>query len=100
MISRGAMFAQAARGPVLMITLGVLFALQQAGVLPFSRSWPLLIIAIGVMKLLERMWAGPTAYGPPVAGGGAYPPPNYPPGNQPPSSYPPAGVPPQGRPQP
>ncbi len=65
MISRGAMFAQAARGPVLLIVLGTLFALQQAGVLSFTRSWPLLIIAIGVMKLIERIQVGPAPYTPP-----------------------------------
>lgn len=67
MNNRGAMFAQAARGPVLLITVGVLFALQQAGILSFGRSWPLLIIAIGVMKLLERLLAGnhPVPYPPP-----------------------------------
>jgi hypothetical protein len=59
MNNRTAWFLQAARGPVLLITVGILFAMQQAGVLEFSRSWPLLIIAIGVMKLLERMAAGP-----------------------------------------
>ena len=56
---RGAMLAQATRGPVLLILLGALFALQQAGRLPVSRSWPLFIIAIGVMKLVERMLLGP-----------------------------------------
>ncbi len=52
------MFAQAARGPVLLIVLGTLFALQQAGTLAISRSWPLLIIVIGVMKLIERLAGG------------------------------------------
>lgn len=66
---RWGMFAQAARGPVLLITLGTLFALQQAGTLPISRSWPLLIIVIGVMKLLERVLLGPAPYVPPVAAG-------------------------------
>ncbi|HEX4166117.1 MAG TPA: DUF5668 domain-containing protein [Bryobacteraceae bacterium] len=85
MINRSAMFAQAVRGPVMLIVLGGLFALQQDGVLAFSRSWPLLIIAIGVLKLIERMLLGPHAaqYGPPQA-----PPPaaSY----APPSNYPPA----------
>jgi LiaI-LiaF-like transmembrane region len=62
MNSRGAMFAQAARGPVLLITIGVLFALEQSRVLAFSRSWPLLIIVIGVMKLIERLLLGNTPY--------------------------------------
>jgi len=58
MNNRGALFAQAIRGPIMLITLGVLFAIHQAGILSFSRTWPLIIIMIGVLKLIERM-AGP-----------------------------------------
>jgi cell wall-active antibiotic response 4TMS protein YvqF len=59
------MFAQAARGPVLLILVGTLFALQQAGVIPVSRTWPLLIIVVGVMKLFERVPVGGTPMYPP-----------------------------------
>ena len=55
MNNRGALFAQAIRGPILLITIGVLFAMHQAGVLQFSRTWPLIIIMIGVLKLIERL---------------------------------------------
>jgi len=65
MNGRAALFVQAIRGPVLLITLGILFAIHQAGILRFSRTWPLIIIIIGVMKLLERM-AAPQL--PPVGG--------------------------------
>lgn len=57
MNTRTALYVQAIRGPVLLVTAGVLFAIHQAGVLSFSRTWPLLVIVIGVMKLLERAWA-------------------------------------------
>lgn len=40
-----------------MVSIGTLFAIHQAGVLSFARTWPLLVIVIGVMKLLERTWA-------------------------------------------
>ena len=63
MNSRTALYVQAIRGPVLLVTAGVLFAIHQAGVLSFSRTWPLLIIVIGIMKLLERAWA-PVPVGP------------------------------------
>ncbi len=56
---RTAAYIQAIRGPVLLVTIGVLFAIHQAGGLSFSRTWPLLIIVIGVMLLLERAWAAP-----------------------------------------
>jgi hypothetical protein len=64
--NRKALFVQAIRGPVLLITLGILFAIHQAGGLPIYRTWPLLIIVVGVMKLMERT-AAPAS--------GAYPPP-------------------------
>jgi hypothetical protein len=55
MNNRTALFAQAIRGPILLITVGALFAIQQAGLLPFSRTWPLIIIVIGIVKLIERV---------------------------------------------
>ncbi|HEY3457600.1 MAG TPA: DUF5668 domain-containing protein [Bryobacteraceae bacterium] len=74
MNNRAALYAQAIRGPIVLIAIGVLFAVHQAGILPFSRTWPLLIIVFGVMKLIERWNAPPrpahTA------------PPPYPPGAQ------------------
>jgi hypothetical protein len=94
MNSRGAMFAQAARGPVLLIMVGVLFALEQSRVLAFSRSWPLLIIVIGVMKLIERLLLGNSPYQAqqaPPAGGVPAAFQGYPP-------HPPAGPPPPGAP--
>jgi hypothetical protein len=52
--NRTELFFQAIRGPVLLITIGVLFALQQTGHVPVWRTWPVILIVIGVMKLLER----------------------------------------------
>jgi hypothetical protein len=68
MNARRALYVQAIRGPVLLVTVGVLFAIHQAGLLSFGRTWPLFIIVIGVMKLLERAWAPPV----PAQGPGAY----------------------------
>ncbi|MCU1262567.1 MAG: hypothetical protein JWO80_5452 [Bryobacterales bacterium] len=42
---------RAIRGPVLMITLGTLFALDQFSVLSFHKTWPLLLIVAGVLNL-------------------------------------------------
>jgi hypothetical protein len=44
----------AVRGPILMITLGVLLAIDQNGALSFSRTWPVLLIEFGLFKLAER----------------------------------------------
>ena len=68
--TRPALFVQAIRGPILLITLGSLFALHQAAVVPFWRTWPLLIIVVGVMKLLERVVAPPIQAQAPYSGGG------------------------------
>lgn len=89
MNSRTAVYIQAIRGPVLLVTAGVLFAIHQAGVLSFSRTWPLLVIVIGVMKLLERTWAPATPWQSPPAPGFAQRQNNAPrvpnhPGGQPP----------------
>lgn len=50
---------QASRGPILLITLGVLMAVDVHGPFGFSRTWPVLIIVFGVLKLLERAFARP-----------------------------------------
>jgi hypothetical protein len=75
-------FLQAARGPIMLITLGSLVAIDYAGVYGFWRTWPILIIVFGVLKLLERASAKPV---PPYTQN--YPGQNYPgqyPGNTPP----------------
>ncbi len=55
---------QAARGPIMLMTFGGLMALHQSQAVSFERTWPVLIIVYGLMKLLERLFVRP-----PVAGG-------------------------------
>lgn len=45
---------QAIRGPIVLITVGVLFTIDHFGNYAFHRTWPVLLIVIGVLKLLER----------------------------------------------
>jgi hypothetical protein len=59
------LFAQAVRGPILLITVGILFAVHQRGGLSFFQTWPLVLIVVGVMKLIER-WFVPPSGGPRV----------------------------------
>jgi hypothetical protein len=47
-------FLSAIRGPVLLITLGVLLSIDHFGNLSFARTWPVLLIVFGVFKLMER----------------------------------------------
>ncbi len=42
------------RGPVILVTIGVMALLEQYNVLGFGQSWPLLLIVIGIMQLAER----------------------------------------------
>jgi hypothetical protein len=49
------MFLRAIRGPILLITLGSLFAIDHFGPYSFSRTWPVLLIVAGALCLFERM---------------------------------------------
>jgi hypothetical protein len=57
---------QAVRGPIMLITFGVLVAIDHSGYgLSFWRTWPLLFIVYGVLKLVERLLPRPVVYAPP-----------------------------------
>lgn len=49
------MLVRALRGPVLLTTLGALFAIDYFGPYPFYRTWPVLLIVYGALWLLERV---------------------------------------------
>ena len=79
MNSRWGLYAQAVRGPVLLVALGVLCAMHQAGFVSLSRTWPLIIIVVGVLKLIERAFLPapvpppfPSQWAPQPASPGAY----------------------------
>ena len=64
---------RAVRGPITLITLGVLFALNNFTEYSFDKTWPVLLIVFGLLSLLKRSIepaAQPTP--PPV-----FPPPQY-----------------------
>ena len=90
---------RAARGPVMLITVGVLFALDHSDIVNFDRTWPAIIIIFGLMKLMERM-GGAEAY-PPYAAQPYATPPYAPPyaGPQQPVTPPPAPISREGNPQ-
>lgn len=48
---------RAVTGPLLLITLGVLLAIDHLGRLSFGRTWPALLIVFGACKLFERAGA-------------------------------------------
>jgi hypothetical protein len=45
---------RAIRGPIMLITIGTLFAIDHFGPYSFSNTWPAVLIIIGLLKLLER----------------------------------------------
>jgi hypothetical protein len=45
---------RAVRGPIILITVGTLFALNNFTTLGFSQTWPVLLIVIGLLSLLGR----------------------------------------------
>ena len=61
---------QAIRGPVMLITLGILFLIDHFGRFGFGSTWPLLVIIFGVLKLAERAVAVPEPGSPGMPGGG------------------------------
>jgi hypothetical protein len=63
---------KALRGPVLLTTLGVLLAAHRFTDATFGRTWPVLLIMLGLMKLAERLVSGSAGSTPgatPGAGG-------------------------------
>jgi hypothetical protein len=50
---------RAIRGPVTLITLGALFALQNFTNLGFDKTWPVLLIVFGLLSLMQRGAAPP-----------------------------------------
>ena len=68
---------RAIRGPVTLITIGVLFALNNFTRYGFDQTWPVILIVFGLLSLLRR-GTQPTVAAP-----------NMPP--PPPYSYPPPG---------
>jgi hypothetical protein len=52
---------RAIRGPIVLMAVGGLFWLDHTTVYGFSRTWPLLLILIGFLKLLERLSQGQPA---------------------------------------
>jgi hypothetical protein len=70
---------RAIRGPITLITLGALFALQNFTRFGFDQTWPVLLIVFGLLSLMQRSAAPPS------------PPRNFPPTGFAGSGFPPGG---------
>jgi hypothetical protein len=56
MMEDSAALIRAVRGPVIMITVGVLFALDEFSVVSFGKTWPAILIVVGILNLSR--WTG------------------------------------------
>jgi cell wall-active antibiotic response 4TMS protein YvqF/B-box zinc finger protein len=65
-------------GPAILITLGVLFLLDNVGRFEFHRTWPAILLVIGVVKLMQSNASSEGHIGPLPPGM----PPSVPPGSQ------------------
>ncbi|HXA07869.1 MAG TPA: DUF5668 domain-containing protein [Bryobacteraceae bacterium] len=55
---------RAVRGPIILITIGTLFALDHFTPWGFPQTWPVILIVVGLLALLGRATrSGPTAGG-------------------------------------
>jgi hypothetical protein len=68
-------------GPAMVTTIGILFLLSELRVANFGRTWPIILLVVGAVKLLQSsaMGVGPSnppgpGVGPPSGGGTAMPP--------------------------
>jgi len=71
-------------GPAMLMTIGMLFLLQSLNVADFDRTWPAILLVVGVVKLLQSNASsaghvGPLPPAPPAVG----PPPSTPPPSHP-----------------
>jgi len=48
---------RAIRGPIILITIGVLFALDHMTHFSFGRTWPAILIVLGLLSLAEHLTA-------------------------------------------
>jgi hypothetical protein len=56
MTDDSAALIRAIRGPVIMITVGVLFSLDEFNIASFSKTWPAILIVVGILNLSR--WTG------------------------------------------
>ena len=78
--------ARAIRGPVTLITVGVLFALNNFTPYRFNQTWPVLLIVFGLLSLIRR-GSEPVPAGPAMPQGPQPQTWNYPPRENAPGGY-------------
>jgi len=54
---------RAVRGPIILITIGTLFALDHFTAYGFHQTWPVILIVIGLLTLIGRATRGGPSHG-------------------------------------
>jgi hypothetical protein len=78
MNDQSAHLVRAITGPIILITIGVLFAFDRFTEFRFSQTWPVLLIVVGLLKLAgggRRRFGG--YYPPPPSSSPPPPPPTH-----------------------
>jgi hypothetical protein len=73
-------------GPAMLITLGVLFLLDSVSRVGFGRTWPAILLVIGVVKLMQSNASSSGHIGPLPPDTTPYVPPSAPPSVPPPTA--------------
>lgn len=83
-------FLRRMRGPIMLLVFGVTAILAEYTRIGYSESWPLYVIAWGVLKLAENaiLAQNPPSSLPPFPGQPGYPQPGYPQTGYPQQGYP------------
>jgi LiaF transmembrane domain/B-box zinc finger len=61
-------------GPAMLVTLGILFLLDNTSNIDFGKTWPAILLVVGVVKLLQSNASSSGHRGPLPPGSGGYPP--------------------------
>jgi len=69
-------------GPAMLVTLGVLFLLDSVSRVSFGRTWPAILLVVGVVKLIQSNASTAGHVGPLPHGRSSFPPPPPPAGTQ------------------
>lgn len=61
-------------GPAMLVTVGILFLLDNVSRIEFGKTWPAILLVIGVVKLMQSNASSSGHIGPPPPGSGGFPP--------------------------
>lgn len=65
-MNNNALLLRALRGPLTLILVGILFLIDHSGGISFTKTWPVIIIFLGVIRLAERAFTVPQEPPPPI----------------------------------